>query len=224
MKCNIEQSLLDGLIDNQLSTREQLEINTHVMQCESCQHQLAYMRKASAALTTMQPPRLSDDFELKLRQKIAASQGLATASQGSQPDNVVSLEQKPPALKPKGMHSTSTLLAMAASVAVTVTGLSWFMLQGPQNPDLLVLEAQQTEIEFTAPAFSEAEIRLISLRDSDDENNQQYWNDVEVTSFDQFTQQDDGYQTFSCGSTSGDRGCSLESTEIVATLPMSSSI
>ncbi len=225
MICNIDKSLLDGLIDNQLNVKERLEINTHLAQCNDCQAQLEQIKSAKGQLSTLRAPSLSADFELKLRQKIAAAHGqevalsepvVSTTVAPSTTDNIVVMPKR----------SNTPLWAMAASVAIAVSGLSWFMLQDNNQADLVALESQKTMIEISSPVFSEQEVRMISLQ-LPVENEQVHWADGtlhEVASFEEFTQSDDGYQSFNCGSAIGDRGCSLGTTKMAASITISSSI
>ncbi|NQZ11630.1 MAG: hypothetical protein HRT35_31150 [Algicola sp.] len=233
MICNIDKSLLDGLIDNQLNVKERLEINTHITQCDDCQQQLKQMQALRNQLSTLRAPSLSANFELKLRQKIAAAQGQelvlgesttstkvtetrTTTTVQTTTDNVVSMPKR----------SSTPLWAMAASVSIAVSGLSWFMLQHNSQADLVALESQRTVIEITSPVFSEQEVRMISLQ-VPIENKQVHWADDtlrEVASFEEFTQSDDGYQSFNCGSVIGDRGCSLGTTKMAASITISASI
>jgi anti-sigma factor RsiW len=227
MICNIDKSLLDGLIDNQLNVKERLEINTHIAQCDDCQAQLKQMQATKSQTSSLRAPTLSADFELKLRQKIAAAQGqevalsspvTSTAATETQTtaDNIVAMPKR----------SSAPLWAMVASVAIAVSGLSWFMLQNNNQTDLVALESQRTMIEITSPVFSEQEVRMISLQ-VPIENEQVHWADGtlrEVASFEEFTQSDDGYQSFNCGSVIGDRGCSFGTTKMAASITISSSI
>ncbi|MCJ8275041.1 MAG: zf-HC2 domain-containing protein, partial [Psychrosphaera sp.] len=134
MICNIDKSLLDGLIDNQLNVKERLEINTHLAQCDDCQQQLKQMQSLRNQMSALRAPSLSADFELKLRQKIAAAQGQeiilgdsvsgsaastktteaqTTTTEQTTTDNVVSMPKR----------SSAPLWAMAASVTIAVSGL-----------------------------------------------------------------------------------------------------
>jgi hypothetical protein len=217
MNCNINPSLLDGLIDDQLDNQQRFEINTHVVACHDCQQQLNQLRQAKSVLSAMQPPPMSSNFELKLKQKIAAANDQAL----QQSNNVFRLGQS----ATSGRRPILSLLAMAASVTVAVTGLSWFMMQNPQGADLLALDGQNIIIEINTPAFPAGDIKLASLQTVGTQgDNQGFWTDAEMDNFDQFTQPDSGYQGFSCGSTSGERGCSLGPGNLVASLTVKSSI
>lgn len=229
MICNIDKSLLDGLIDNQLNVKERLDIKTHIAQCDDCQQQLKQMQGAKEQISTLSAPSLSADFELKLRQKIAVAQGqeiVLTGSEASANTKTTEAQTTTNNIVAMPKRSNTPLWAMAASVTIAVSGLSWFMLQDNSQADLVALESQRTMIEISSPVFSEQEVRMISLQ-LPVENEQVHWADGtlhEVASFEEFTQSDDGYQSFNCGSAIGDRGCSLGTTKMAASITISSSI
>jgi hypothetical protein len=212
MTCNIDQSLLDGLIDDQLAPRERLEINTHLLQCSECQARLALIQRTKDLVSDMQAPPMSSDFELGLQRKIETAKAQEAAS------NVVSF-------KPERKSIVNRYLAAAASVTIAVTGLSWLTMQHTEQDEWLALEEQPMMIEITTPVFSADDIQLASIRTvGDEEQEQGFWTDNETDSFDQFTQVDNGYQAFSCGSTVGERGCTLGPGKLVAALTVKSAI
>jgi hypothetical protein len=215
MKCKIEPSLLDGLIDDQLSIKEQLEINTHLIQCIDCQELLALKQRTKALIFKMSAPSMSDDFELGLQQKIAASKTQNTDC--ADVENVVALGQSP-----KVKINYSWLAAACAVIAVT--SMSLVTMLNPAQDEMLVLDKQPLMIEISTPIFSSGDVQLASIITETDDQGQGFWTDNQTDSFDQFTQIDSGYQAYSCGGTVGERGCTLGPGKMVASLTVKSAI
>ena len=216
MNCNHVEHNLGLLIDQQLSTTERLEVQNHLDQCANCQAQLTALAQAKQYFSTLQAPLLSEDFDSHLAAKLAT---LEHPSSTVEKTNNIQVLKTQPAKTTKPF----ALLAVAATITMTVVGLTWLMLSEQSQLD----SASQLALEQTQPFI---EIETINHRNNVQstpmltriEAPQQliYWSDVEVSKFDQFTQVDDGYQSFSCGSAQGERGCSLADDQMVASLTL----
>jgi hypothetical protein len=185
-------------LDNQLNHSLRHEVDEHLDSCGQCHHYFAQLKNIQQQLATLDAPILSDNFDSRLADKIN------TLKQSD--DNVVTL--MPAALPVKARRFAN--LAMAASIAVGVMGLTWFML--PSNhitPQAQLLEESTRIIEIEA--LTTAVQHIDSMASLEDLNTHEQSNNsiIEISNFDQFTQIDDGYQDFNCGSTSGERGCTL---------------
>lgn len=204
MTCNMNPSALDGFVDNQLSSRERLELNAHVMSCNECQSRIEQLKQSKAQLAELTPPPMSLDFEAKLNAKIDAyEQSQDTAKDAK----VVPLHRR----------FRLPLQAVAASVALTIAVLSRMMWSyGPIDDDYLVLDGSIPLIEVDVPSNAN------SISDSVDGT--VLWSDEDIDSFDRFTQVNDGFSQDSCGSTAGDKGCNLGPAVQVSSLTISSSI
>ena len=217
MNCNIDSSLLDGLIDDQLTTKEQLEINTHLIECSHCQAQLVLKRRSKTLIFEMEAPVMSDDFELGLQRKIAASKAQDITDENTV--NVVPLNQSVQS-RPKAYN----VWLAAACAVIAVTSLSLITMKDSTQDAILALDEQPLIIEINTPVFAADDVQLASVNIEIDEQKQGFWTDNETDSFDQFTQVDSGYQTFSCGSTVGERACTLGPGKMVASLTVKSAI
>lgn len=217
MTCDINPLLLDGFVDGQLNAREQFDLNTHLMQCQTCKSKVEQLRQIKTQTQQIQPPPLSDSFNMALAAKINTYEQARTAESQAIHD------------APGGDTSNRwPWLASAAGVALTVVGMSYLMVNQTSNNDILALDGSVPIIEISQPDQIQQGLVAISLEietgiDNGSEH-AMYWSDEDVDNFERFTVVDDGFQQDSCGSTVGDKACTLGPEFQVATLDVMTSI
>ena len=219
MNCKQVDNKLGLLIDKQLSPVECLEMQNHLKQCAHCQAKLTLLKQSKQHIKDMQAPLLSDNFDNSLAAKIAAfeQQPQCQTLNGHVVSNVFPL--KTPS-RPQ-QRQNSSFWSIAAAASLTIIGLGYLMLSNNTDTttvEQLALEQNQNVIEIDVMENTIDYQPTPTLVAMNTDTEIIYWSDVEVEKFDQFTQMDDGYQNFNCGSTSGERGCSLAADQMVASL------
>ena len=215
MKCDLNPSLLDGLVDNSLNKRERQQVFGHVAECDHCQQALAGKQMVKSHLKAMTPPPLSANFEQGLQAKLAA---LDTQPAPAVNSNVTPL---PDSVTPA--NNTPVLRwAMAASVMLSVFALSWFNAPMNNGTEQLALDTDSPIIEIHAPMLSDDvdALRLADQMGVEDE----YWGEQQMTQFDHYTQVDDAFTGFQCGGTVGEQACTLGPGVIATALPLTNAL
>lgn len=230
MKCNEIKNNLGAFLDKQPSTIEQIDFESHIQQCQNCRDDIQQLKIAKQQMATMPAPQLSDSFDSELAARIAQFEQQPPHCQtlnGQVVSNVVPLKAHRQSTDSKSHINQSTnqsasFWAIAATVTFCAIGLTWLMLSvdvtEPNQPQLALEDTSEfIEIETFATSSSELEaLPMLTAVDSPDDDI--YWSDVEVEQFDQYTQLDDGYGSFNCGSPSGDRGCALAADIMISPL------
>lgn len=229
MKCNDIKNNLGAFLDEQPNALEQTnikrkDIEQHLQQCSNCLNDLNQLKIAKQQIAELKGPQLSDEFDNNLAARIAEFEAQRPHCQtlnGHVASNVVAFKprnntevntqvnQSNEITKP----SRSPLWAIAATVTFTAVGLTWLMLSvntdTVDESQIAVEEVNEIiEIESFDTVYTDLEsLPMLTAVDSQEE--EIYWSDVAVEQFDQYTQLEDGYQRFNCGSPMGERGCAL---------------
>lgn len=236
MKCKTIQSQMGALLDEQLSAVERLNIISHFQECDSCKQQFDQLKLIQQELALMPTPELSHNFEIGLADKIRAFE--QEKHNKTKTAKVIQLNQNPASVIKKPKSNALPLFIAAAAVA-TLTWINFTTFNNSettiaQSPTLLTATPEAlAALDLQIKNNAEIEIESLAIAASFEptpistgakDQQEIYWSDVQANDFDQFTQIDDGYQSYNCGSSNGERGCALSDSLTIATLPIVTSI